>query len=584
MWQVSWVGSLWHAGRCVLVAWLLAGAAGAASALAAPERPPLSLAVWLEPGHAASIDQVAALPATAWRAAQIGQVHDLGGDHTLWLRLRLQRGADEPVAWRLTLPVALIDEVTLFERQGSGWRTQRAGDAVAVADWSRPGRHPAFDLRLEGTAPRTVYLQVRHSDPIGFPLTWQPAAEAERADLQEHLALGLALGCLMVLAAWCLVQVALHRDAIHVWYALYGLTLLLAVGTVTGVAGYLLWDESPRWADAAQGVVPMLTAGVHLLFMVHLCALWGRHPWVSRAAFLMGWAVVALACAYPWLGAVTQRYVVAAAMLTSELVGMALAVLAWRRGDRVGPLVLLAYAPLALAVGAAVLRLFGIIPAGWFSLDSAALAAALAVPLLLLALNERARFRLGVLDRLQHSASQDALTGVLTASAFTARLQTAVTGAFMRGEGSAVLLVDLGNLRRIREFHGDAATERCLLRLVMLLNRVVRPSDPVGRIDTGRFAVLVEGSRSRGEVKAAMVRLVASGLSPGRGGEAAIPMQLRVACAMLPEKVNAPAALLRELGALVERIAPQSRRPVRFLEPGEDPASVPEGQEEEAAA
>ena len=98
---------------------------------------------------------------------------------------------------------------------------------------------------------------------------------------------------------------------------------------------------------------------------------------------------------------------------------------------------------------------------------------------------------------------------------------------------------------------------------------------------TGRFGVLIEGSRSRGEVQAAMMRLVAAGMRPGGGGEADTPLQLRVACAMLPDKVDAPAKLLRELGALVERMSPASRRPVRFLGAAGDEGSLPQ---DEAAA
>lgn len=450
-----------------------------------------------------------------------------------------------------------------------------------MASWPRPARYPAFDVWLPGAGPELVYLRVRHGEPIGFSLADGPASQMDAAAFRDALWLGAALGALLVLAVWCGIQGLAHRDAAYGWYGLYALVMFLTVATVTGLAGLLLWNRSPAWADAAQGALPIALAGIHLLFVEHLCAVAARHPRLARAATALGAAVLAAAAAYAFLPEGPRRWLVGSTLLASHGLTMAMALLAWRRGDRVGRLVLLAYLPLAAVMAVALLRLFGWLPAGWSTLDSAALGAALAVPLLLLALNARSRYRHGVLDRVNHASLEDALTGVLSADAFERQLKSTVSGALMRKEAAAVVLVDVANLQRIRDYHGDARAEQCLLRTVIQLNRVLRESDPVGRVAPARFGIVIEGARSREEVMERMVRLVAAGLAPVRGDADPVPLHFRIACAMLPEMLTKPPQLLRSLAELVGSMPERSRRPVRFLEPQR--ATAGEAREPESA-
>jgi hypothetical protein len=91
-------------------------------------------------------------------------------------------------------------------------------------------------------------------------------------------------------------------------------------------------------------------------------------------------------------------------------------------------LVLLAYAPLALTIVVVVVRLYGWITASWLTFDASAAASALAVPLLLGALHARSRDRHGVRTRVNKLTQQDALTGLLSATAFEEQLKGAGVG------------------------------------------------------------------------------------------------------------------------------------------------------------
>ena len=562
VWRVSLRrgrGLLRALGAIVMVLGLAMAARAAAPAL-------LSVEGWIEDGTQATIEQVSAA-SQRFKPVRADVVHALGPGRTLWLRLRLQ-GSMPSHDWGLDIPVPLLDAVTLYQRTADGrWASQRAGDTVPVAEWRRPGRYASFDLELPLGSPRDVYLQIRHRDPIGFDLRVAPAAALELERKLEYFALGMIFGTLLLLTAWCLIQAGVHRDLAYGWYALYAASMTLTMAAVTGLGAQLLWSRSPAWADSAQAVLPLALAGVNILFLRHLCSLAARFPKVDALALAMGILILLLAVAFPWAALKVGNAMVSFGMLASLALTGVLGGLAWRRGDPVGGWVLLAYAPLGLTIVLVVVRLYGGITASWLTFDASAAASALAVPLLLGALHARSRDRHGVRTRVNMLTQQDALTGLLSAAAFEEQLKGAVSGAIMRREAAAVVVVEVVNLQNIRQSYGDEMAEQCLLRAVIKLHRVVRDSDPAGRIGPGRFGLVLEGVRSRTELQERMVRLVTAGLTPARGAALDVPLQFNVACVLLSERVMTAALLLRDLDRLLASMSPRTRRPIRFLEP-----------------
>lgn len=535
---------------------------------------------WIEDGLQATVEDVSTRWADRFAPSAANAIYPLGPGKTLWLRLRVQNQVSMPSGWGLDIPVPLLDVVTLFQRERAPdgrWQAQRAGDLLPVATWSRPGRYPGFDLAVPTGPPREVFVQVRHRDPIGFALRIGPAAALEQTRQVEYLVLGMVLGTLLLLTVSCLIQSALHRDITYAWYALYAAGMTLTMATVTGVSGHLLWNRSPGWTDSAQGLLPVLLAGVNILFLRHLCSIAARYPRTDRLALATGVLVLLLGLVFQGVNGWVENAIVAFSFIVSLALTFTLGLLAWRRHDVVGGWVILAYVPLALTVGVAMLRLYGWVTATWLTFDGTAAASAMAVPLLLLALNARVRDRHGARTRVNQLTQQDALTGLLSPLAFERQLKAAVSGALMRHEAAAVVLVDVVNLPAIRRIHGDAMAEQCLLRAVIKLQRVVRDGDPAGRIDTGRFGLIFEGVKARAELQERLVRLVASGLVPPRGARMAVPLQFHVACVLLGEKLMAPSLVLRDLDRLLASMSPRTRRPIRFVEPDDNPSGAPTG-------
>jgi len=137
--------------------------------------------------------------------------------------------------------------------------------------------------------------------------------------------------------------------------------------------------------------------------------------------------------------------------------------------------------------------------------------------------------------------------------------------------------VELVNLQQIRRSYGDAMAEQCLLWSVIKIYRVVRESEPAGRVDTAKFGIIFEGVRSRAVLQERMVRLVTAGLMTSRGVKLDIPLQFHVACVLLSERVMPPSVILRDLERLLAKMSPRTRRPIRFVESDEAAAvSMPD--------
>lgn len=95
-------------------------------------------------------------------------------------------------------------------------------------------------------------------------------------------------------------------------------------------------------------------------------------------------------------------------------------------------------------------------------------------------------------ERLAFMAGHDPLTGLANRRAFEEALARAASRA-ERGAMSALLLLDLDNLKHFNDNRGHLEGDQALVNLAMLLRTQVRAGDLPARIGGDEFAVLFEG-------------------------------------------------------------------------------------------
>jgi diguanylate cyclase (GGDEF)-like protein len=523
---------------------------------------------FIDAGGKASIEQVSTLPAARFIPFQASAIHSLGTQATLWLHLRVVRSGSTYKSWLIELPLPLLDAVTLYQKDAQGrWYEQSAGDTIAVSAWPEAGRYPFFRLDLNPAQVREIYLRIRHVTPVTIPVRLASESSHDNRLQVEYLLLGIVFGALILLIASCVAQGWVHRDVVYAWYAAYAGITTLAVAAYTGVAGHMLWSDSGAWADVAQGSLALLAGGSALLFVRHLSGIFIRFPRLDWLVQWFGVLGLLLAPGYAMMDRNLALNVLAAYLALAVTFNVWVSLLAWRRGDEVGPWMLAAYLPLGLAVLLALLRAFGWVSASWLTQYGVVLAMAVEVPLLLVALNIRSRERHGAEIREQALSSQDALTGLLSTHLFQDRLRQVVSRYKRDRESAAIIFIDLVNHQRIKDHHGPAVAEQSLLRSVIKLRRLLRDMDTVSRIGEARFGIIMEGVSSRAVVTDRAARLIASGLMPLKGLKPDVTLQFHSAALLLSERMMPAQDLTEALVVLLASMSSRTRRPIRFLEP-----------------
>jgi GGDEF domain-containing protein len=375
------------------------------------------------------------------------------------------------------------------------------------------------------------------------------------------------LGLLLALSALSGVRYLEHGNQIDAGALLYGTLTLLTVAQFNGVLNVFLWAEVPALADYAYAVIPVIGVGVTLLFSRELCALSTRYPRYNKALHTVGWSTITSVVAYLVFDRQTADGIVYSAMVLASSMALLAALLSWRSHSPIWTWLLLAYIPHWLVLMRLLAEAYGLVPTYWEMRYVMSFSMALSVPVLLYALSRATHDRKELAFRANHLPTQDALTGLLTKEVFVGHLQEAYARAVDHREVVALVMVRIVNHEYIRRRLGDPVAEQSLLRGVVKLHRILRDVDSAGRVGTASFGLLLEGVATRENLTERMVRLIASGLIPLPGLTPPVTLQFHVVGVLLHENPVPPETALDKLDALLDAMSPQTRRPIRFLEP-----------------
>ncbi|MDB5898375.1 MAG: hypothetical protein JWP41_1977 [Ramlibacter sp.] len=525
--------------------------------------------VWVDPRGDTPIEQVAPMAATAaFQPPPGGVIAQSRDDGALWLHLRLRRDPQGRQEWLLAVPITVVDLVTVYQREAGAWRSESAGDTLAVSGWPERGRDPVFRLDLPGGETREVFVRIRHATAGKFPVDLTTSAHHGEQVQLDYLWLGATFGAMLLLILGCLAKGWVYRDPEFGWYAMYAGLTTLAVASYTGVAPHLLWPGFGLLLDSITPMLACAAAGAALLFVRNMLGLRRRLPIQARLTFAVGAAGLLVAL----VPALAPKHVyvplVGAYITLSTVMSVLVSGFAWWRGDPVAKWVFAAQFPMVASVLANMFRTLGwAADMPYVSQFFIVAALAVEVPLLLVALFMRSRDRHGAEVREQALSTQDALTGLLAQHLFRDRLRQVVVRYRRDGESSAIMYIDLVNHGRIRELFGSAIAEQSLLRSVIKLRRLLRDVDTVARVGEARFGVVLEGASARSSVTERAARLIAAGLMPLPGLKPDVTLQFHIAAVLLVERDLAAEEVETALDAQLARMSPRTHRPIRFIQP-----------------
>ncbi|QTD44889.1 sensor domain-containing diguanylate cyclase [Ottowia testudinis] len=518
-------------------------------------------AYWLDPGGRATVDEVAAQAATAWRPAGQDQVYPLGNGQTLWLRFVL---APQPghAHWYAEIPLANLDHATLYARGADGrWRSHSAGDHLPVSDWAVPGRQPVLPLTTSDTAPVEHLLRIEHAFPTSVPLL---LTEEHQLLMRERgVAMGLGvyfgitlLGCVIALAAavWM-------RDVAAALFVPPTVLLGLSAASFAGVSGWLLWPRHAIWNDLSAFAIPTLALVTMLIFVYVATAFGTRAPRARLWPLALAAVGVTVIVAMPFApDAVSAR---AMALICSLLLLTCIALPAWtwwRGGDRHALGLLVGMVCLAAPASTHILRLLAIMPTGLISRFVLLSGAALQLSVVLVTLMWRGRDRGLTRQRMRGLGRADPATGLATQAAVREQLRRMTARAQRQQHAYAVLLIDLVNLAQVRQKFGRRAWQELPLHLADRLLDSRREVDTIGRLGDTRFVMLIDGPISADAASRLAQQVLAHCRRPIGGRPEGWTPRLRMALAVLPRDGQNPEVVLDELAVMLNTVAPGDTR------------------------
>ncbi len=560
---------------------LLALAAGWAAAQPEPslvwrERD-IAAQYWADTSGEASLEAArAAFDANQGQPADPDQLMPLGGGTALWYRLQLP-AVSAPARAVFTVTFPGTDSVELFRPDGAGgWRAQRAGDSVPVAQWPMPYLHPAFPFTLQPRETQSTYMRVQHTHPIRVNWVLWDVNSFNAEARAWHLGLGIYVGFMLLVLLLSAVNTFSWRDPIHVYYAVHVILVGLSMLSLTGLAGEYLWPNSAWWNDKAPVVIPAASVGWAGLFVRELVA--------ERGGRLVSWALLAQAALFFVLAVgvmVVPRdhFSRAPSLYLVPAMVLMLGVLAWYsvRRAKVGLWVL--GGMLVLAIGSLwpLLRNLGLIDASFFTENGPQLGGALEIPLVLIGLYFRGRERRDSRVRLEALSHTDPLTGLGNHRVLMARLSLLLRRARRDPSLGGVIRVHVANLDAIRDEYGREAVEAATVRAAECVARGAIEGDTVAREERGDLVLVLEGQVTRAQVAETGRNIIARGLKFSRRLPRGVTLAFRVAavCAPLPD---ADATVVLEMldREIQEICADPQGKAMRILAPPNDTESLEE--------
>ncbi|WP_252272767.1 7TM-DISM domain-containing protein [Pseudomonas subflava] len=248
-----------------------------------------------DPGAALTVDEVAALPGSAFVAATRENLPRRYSRSAFWLRLQLDGGARGCERW-LTLGDPRLTDTQVFLHQGEGWQSLRAGSRYPLEQWPAPARQPTFPLQLEASATLEVLVRIASTSTVII----EPQLHSELGLLEHrqhaYLVDGLTLGMTLLLVPFSFVVGWMLRSRLLVVHATSVLTYALLVSMVNGYLVYF-----PSLLPVSTELMWLLGLVQYGLFVLYLWVLLEVRRLPRALGVAYGMFLLAIIACHLWM-------------------------------------------------------------------------------------------------------------------------------------------------------------------------------------------------------------------------------------------------------------------------------------------
>ncbi len=170
----------------------------------------------------------------------------------LWIGFTVRNVTGKPLKWFLEFGYPIIDDITLYVPEKSGYEKIRCGDIFDY--YSRPEpmyRDFVFPL-VEPVGERTYYLRVRSKGSRVVPLTAWSGDALVQGKFRELPILWVYYGIMGALLFYNLFIFFSIRERSYLYLVFFIIGIYLFSMVNNGLAFKYLWPENPWWANKAH--------------------------------------------------------------------------------------------------------------------------------------------------------------------------------------------------------------------------------------------------------------------------------------------------------------------------------------------
>ena len=165
-------------------------------------------------------------------------------DKSYWFRFSLTNTQASTLSYRLNIPTAWLDEVTLYSIHSDGSYTQaQSGDQVPQKDLALHNRSIVFDLPVAQGA-HLYYLKVQSKDALQIPIFLTQNETFYREESLLNIFFGLMSGIVFMMMLYAIFYYIYLRDHLYAIYAGYIFLFMMMVLSTHGYFLHYLWPDA----------------------------------------------------------------------------------------------------------------------------------------------------------------------------------------------------------------------------------------------------------------------------------------------------------------------------------------------------
>ena len=359
-------------------------------------------------------------------------------------------------------------------------------------------RTPTMEFSLEAGQPYDLLIRVQATGPLILPITIGEVTHQLHAGLREQMLQGLLNGLALCLLAYSLIQWAVQRERLFLFYALVVLGSAGFSLQFFGIGAQFLWPGN-LWMGRYGGLIAGLMAlAGSFLFLGH--ALADRPNSAYARTMRAGATITAVVLVGVMFGGFSVAIAIAFMSLAGPLpsiISLPAAIARVRQKDPIGATLLVAWTCYAISAAVMVALVQGRVPANFWTMHAFQIGATLDMLLFLRVLGLRANFvRLQAQEAMRerdvmHSLAQsDPLTGLKNRRGLQQALHSTLPTSSPQNL-VAVYLMDLDGFKPINDTHGHDVGDDLLVAVAHRLeHNVRRHTDVVARLGGDEFIIM----------------------------------------------------------------------------------------------